>query len=141
MRTVRVILSVAAAGLLVTGVVLFLSTRAGTTGPALLWLVCAVLLHDLLLAPLVLLCGLALRGSALRGVWRGALITAGCLTLVALPTMLYAGPPDNPSVLPLDYPRNWLLAMAGTALAVLLVLLPRALRRLAGLRRQTKDRS
>lgn len=144
MRTLRVTLAAAGTVLLVFGAWLLLfDTRPGTVWPVMLWLAGVVAVHDVLLVPLVLLCGLALRGSSLRhtrGVCRGALITAGCLTLVALPAVLHAGAPRNPTVLPLDYPLNWLLSLAGTAVAACCVLLWRGpLRR--GLRRLRKDRS
>lgn len=46
---------------------------------------------------------------------RGALLVAGALTAVALPVLLRPGRTANPSVLPLDYPRNWLIAMVAVA--------------------------
>ncbi|MYS44181.1 hypothetical protein GTY23_23710, partial [Streptomyces sp. SID5998] len=46
---------------------------------------------------------------------RGALLVAGALTAVALPPLLRPGVPANSSVLPLDYLRNWLLALAAVA--------------------------
>ncbi|MFS4108324.1 hypothetical protein ACLU4X_26700, partial [Streptomyces sp. PD-S100-1] len=54
------------------------------------------------------------RGGA-RGPVRGALLVAGALTAVALPPLLRPGVPANSSVLPLDYLRNWLLALAAVA--------------------------
>src|SRR5947209_3825733 len=74
------------------------------------WLVGAVLLHDGVLVPLVLAIGAGLRVLPLRGPLRGGLIIAGALTAVALPMILAPGTPANPSVLPLDYLRNWLVA-------------------------------
>ncbi|MFJ6050658.1 hypothetical protein [Streptomyces sp. NPDC092307] len=79
-----------------------------------LWLAGGVLVHDGLIAPSIVgvgaLCAAA--GLRLRGVPRAALIVAGSLTVIALPPLLRPGGVANPSVLPLDYPRNWLLAMA-----------------------------
>lgn len=117
------------AGLAVLGVgawLLFFQTRPDTVPWLAVWLAGSVGVHDFLLVPLVLLAGLGLRRSRARGVWRGALLCGGCLTLLALPLMLWEGSPRNPTVLPLDYPSNWALAMAGTALATMCVLLVRA---------------
>lgn len=86
------------------------------------WLAGAVLLHDLVLLPLVLAAGLLLRrldGHAVRGVVRGGLVVAGCVTLVALPPLLRPGEPANPTVLPLDYGRNALLLIALTGVGTL----------------------
>ncbi|MFM9442181.1 hypothetical protein [Streptomyces acidiscabies] len=80
----------------------------------LLWLAVAVAVHDGLIAPLVLLIG---RAGPVRGPVRAALIVSGALTAVALPVLLRPGPRPDSSVLPLDYPRNWLIALAVTALA------------------------
>ncbi|MEU9861949.1 hypothetical protein AB0D99_13795 [Streptomyces sp. NPDC047971] len=81
------------------------------------WLVAGVLVHDGLIAPLVY--AVAALGAAVglrpRGVPRAALIVAGSLTLIALPPLLRPGAVANATVLPLDYPRNWLLAMAAVA--------------------------
>jgi hypothetical protein len=99
---------------------------------AVVWLGGAIVLHDLIIAPLVLAAGFLLAALPARGTLRAALIVCGALTLVALPPLLRPGAPTNPSALPLDYLRNWLLtlgAVAGLAAAVLI--LPRAGRALA----------
>ncbi|MEU8433529.1 hypothetical protein AB0F18_11520 [Streptomyces sp. NPDC029216] len=82
------------------------------------WLGGAVVVHDALVAPLVLAIAAlaAAAGLRLRGVPRGALLVAGSLTAIALPPLLRPGGVANPTVLPLDYLRNWLLAMAAVAL-------------------------
>ncbi|GAA1921475.1 hypothetical protein [Streptantibioticus ferralitis] len=87
------------------------------------WLAGAVLLHDGALVPLVLAIGAALRGPRwLRGPLRGGLIAAGCLTAVALPALVGPGTPaGNPTVLPLDYGRNWLIALGAVAAATAVV--------------------
>lgn len=79
-----------------------------------LWLAGGVLVHDGLIAPLVIAVGAlcAAAGLRLRGVPRAALVVAGSLTVIALPPLLRPGGVANASVLPLHYPRNWLLAMA-----------------------------
>ncbi|SHM57177.1 hypothetical protein [Actinacidiphila paucisporea] len=78
---------------------------AGWTG-VLEWLAAAVVLHDGVLVPLVLCLG-ALLGARLRRRLRWAFVVAGSLTAAALPVLLAPGPAANPSVRPLDYPRNW----------------------------------
>ncbi|KOU38218.1 hypothetical protein [Streptomyces sp. WM6378] len=87
----------------------------------LIWLAGGVVLHDGVIAPLVLGLGFMLGGLKNRGLVRGALLTAGCLTLVALPVLLRPLPTANSSVLPLDYVRGLLISLA--VVAVLAVLL------------------
>ncbi|WP_306330185.1 hypothetical protein [Streptomyces venezuelae] len=72
----------------------------------LLWLAGAVVLHDGVLAPLVLAVGLLIAARPARGLWRGALIVAGSVILVTLPLLVRPGEPPNPSALPLPYGRN-----------------------------------
>ncbi|KMO94279.1 hypothetical protein [Streptomyces roseus] len=102
-----------------------------------LWLAGAVVVHDGLVAPLVIAVA-ALTGAfglRLRGVPRAALIVAGSLTAIALPPLLRPGGTANPTVVPLDYLRNWLLTMAAVALAAGLYAGTRAA--LRGARRRT----
>ncbi|KOU33829.1 hypothetical protein ADK53_17275 [Streptomyces sp. WM6373] len=100
------------------------------------WLGGAVAVHDGLVAPIVFAVAAlaAAAGLRLRGVPRAALIVAGSLTAIALPPLLRPGPAANPTVLPLDYLRNWLLAMAAVALVTVLHAALRALTRRAGRR-------
>ncbi|MCX4625678.1 hypothetical protein [Streptomyces sp. NBC_01443] len=84
-----------------------------------LWLAGAVVVHDGLIAPLVIAVA-ALTGALglrLHGIPRAALIVAGSLTAIALPPLLRPGGAANPTVVPLDYLGNWLLAMAAVAVA------------------------
>ncbi|MFI2717134.1 hypothetical protein [Streptomyces collinus] len=100
-----------AVGLALMGVGVSLLIDVRDLRGALVWLAGAVVLHDVVIAPVVLLIGTALvRGSA-RGPVRAALLVAGSLTMVALPVLLRPGRRANPSVLPLDYPRNWLVML------------------------------
>ncbi|MEU5991674.1 hypothetical protein ABZ806_22100 [Spirillospora sp. NPDC047418] len=84
------------------------------------WFAGAAVLHDAVLVPLVLAAGLAtgrLPGRFRRTV-RAALVTAACVTAVALPLVLgYGRRADEPSRLPLPYGRN--LAIVLAAIAVL----------------------
>nr|WP_093879062.1 hypothetical protein [Streptomyces sp. TLI_105] len=72
----------------------------------LVWLAGALVLHDGILAPLVLAVGLLLVGRRRRGLLRGALLVAGSVVLVTLPLLVRPGAPPNPSALPLPYGRN-----------------------------------
>lgn len=82
------------------------------------WFGGALVAHDAILVPAVLIVGLAVR----RAGWavRAAVIVAGAVTLATLPTVLALGRrADNPSILPLDYGRNLLLVLAALGLAAL----------------------
>ncbi|MGP3972160.1 hypothetical protein [Streptomyces sp. 6N223] len=96
--------------------VLLFDAASRTPGQVAAWLAGAVVVHDLLLAPAVLLLGLAVRPlRRVRGALRGALLVGGCVTLVALPPLLRPGAPRNETVLPLDYGRNLALLLAVVA--------------------------
>ncbi|GHF82807.1 hypothetical protein GCM10018787_34550 [Streptomyces thermodiastaticus] len=118
-----------AAGLALLGQGVSLLRDVPGPGDVLVWLAGAVALHDALIAPLVLLIGRLLVRGGLRGPVRGALLVAGALTLVALPPLLRPGPRANPSVLPLDYPRNWLITLAAVAAVTVVYAAARAVRR------------
>ncbi|MEU2448503.1 hypothetical protein ABZ605_00320 [Streptomyces sp. NPDC012765] len=112
MRTVRY--AVGGLGLVVTAFGGFLLVREPGPWRIALWLAGGVLVHDALVAPLVIAVAAlaAAAGVRLRGVPRAALIVAGSLTVIALPPLLRPSGVANATVLPLDYPRNWLLSMA-----------------------------
>ncbi|MFC9977969.1 hypothetical protein ACFVH6_44390 [Spirillospora sp. NPDC127200] len=81
------------------------------------WVGGAVLVHDLVFAPAVLLAGAAVTHRRTRA----ALVVAGAVTLVALPMVLGLGRrPDNASILPLPYGRNLLIVLAVIAVAAFL---------------------
>nr|WSX48766.1 hypothetical protein OG409_07275 [Streptomyces sp. NBC_00974] len=93
-------------------------------GGVVVWLGGALVLHDGVIAPLVLAVGMAVAAVPARGVVRGALLTGGALVLITLPLLLRPGVPANPSVLPLPYGRNLAVVLgvvAVTAPAVALV--------------------
>ncbi|MGW0750768.1 hypothetical protein [Streptomyces sp. NPDC002587] len=100
-----------------------------------IWLAGAVAVHDGIVAPLVLAAGLLLAGGRASSTVRGALIVAGSLTVIALPVLLRPGTPHNPSVLPLDYPRNWSLALVAVAALTALLHAARWVRGRRGSRR------
>ncbi|MFI1397895.1 hypothetical protein [Streptomyces sp. NPDC020681] len=93
-----------------------------------IWLAGAVVLHDGIIAPLVLAVGLLLAFMPARGTLRAALIVAGSLTVIALPLLLRPGAKANSSVLPLDYGRNLLIAIGAVAVLTAALLVMRRLR-------------
>lgn len=106
------------------------------------WLGGGVLLHDVVLAPLVLLLGfVAVR--LLPGGWRaavaGGLVVLGSVTLLAIPVLgRFGAKPDNPTLLDRAYGPGWLAMAAGVVLGTLVVGLLR--RRRAGLERRGVSR-
>ncbi|SDL81727.1 hypothetical protein [Streptomyces wuyuanensis] len=113
--------------MMAVGAALVLSNRDAPG--VLVWLGGALVLHDAVLAPLVLGVGLLVAGLPARGVVRGALVVGGSLVLVTLPLLLRPGAPPNPSALPLPYARNLVIVLGAVAGAACLVLLVRWLRR------------
>ncbi|MCX4782679.1 hypothetical protein [Streptomyces sp. NBC_01264] len=115
MKSLRLVLG--AAGLLLIAIGGRLLAVLPDPFDVLVWMGGAVVLHDGIIAPLVLLAGLAVAAVPARGLVRGALLTAGVLVLVTLPLLLRPGTPPNPSALPLPYGRNLLLVLAAVAVA------------------------
>ncbi|MFF9011473.1 hypothetical protein ACF09C_00655 [Streptomyces sp. NPDC014870] len=126
--------AVGALGVGLMGLGAVLVVRTGTVGEVLLWLAGAIVLHDGLIAPLVRGVGLLLAAVPARGVLRGGLVVAGSLTLIALPLLLRPGSAPNPTALPLDYLRNWLVLMGVVAVGTGALL---GARRLAQRRRRS----
>ncbi|MCZ7457172.1 hypothetical protein [Streptomyces sp. WMMC940] len=93
------------------------------------WLGGALVLHDAVLAPLVLGVGMLVAALPARGVVRGALVVGGSLVLITLPLLLRPGTPPNPSALPLPYGRNLVIVLGAVAGVACLVLIVRRLRR------------
>ncbi|WP_395365947.1 hypothetical protein ACHGLA_33125 [Streptomyces sp. YH02] len=135
MTVVRYVVGGCGIGLMVFGGTLLLEQpepwRVGV------WLAGGVLVHDGLIAPLVFAIAAfsAAAGLRLRGVPRAALVVAGSLTAIALPPLLRPGGVANATVLPLDYLRNWLLAMAAVAVITVAYAGVRAAMRRAARRR------
>ncbi|KAA6211205.1 hypothetical protein [Streptomyces filamentosus] len=107
----------------------WLVTAEPAPGAVLVWLAGALVVHDGVLAPLVLAVGLLIAGRPGRGLWRGALVIAGSVVLVTLPLLLRPGPPPNPSALPLAYGRNLAIVLAAVAAGAGLLHLARLWRR------------
>ncbi|MFD7919254.1 hypothetical protein ACFV3R_08530 [Streptomyces sp. NPDC059740] len=128
-RTVRLLTALLGLASTAWGALL-LSSVAEAWG-AVRWLAGAVVLHDGVVAPLVLGAGTLLAGlrEGPRAVVRGALLTGGCVTAVAAPVLLRPGRPANATVLPLDYPADWLLVLAAIAVCAAVLLVGSAARR------------
>ncbi|MGC9540985.1 hypothetical protein [Streptomyces sp. UG1] len=133
MKALRVAVGVAGVALMGVGASLLMEVR--DLWGVLVWLGGAVVLHDAVIAPVVLLAGLLLVRGGVRGPVRGALLVAGALTAVALPVLLRPGRTANSSVLPLDYPRNWLIALLAVAVVTALWAVVRGLLGRGGRRR------
>jgi hypothetical protein len=99
-----------------------------------LWLGGAVLVDDLVLVPVTIAVGWALtrwsvgRRERTVDAVRTMLLYVGVTTLIALPLLLRQGEGANPTVLPRDYLRDWLVLEAGIVLAGLVWLLATAAR-------------
>ncbi|MFI8520781.1 hypothetical protein ACIGEZ_23575 [Streptomyces sp. NPDC085481] len=117
--------TVGAIGVALTGLGAWLVAVEPDPWGVLVWLAGAVVLHDGILAPLVLAVGLLLVARSQRGLWRGALIVAGSVVLVTLPLLVRPGEPPNASALPLPYARNLVIVLAAVAVATLAVSLVR----------------
>ena len=111
--------------------------RADPVGVA-TWLVGGVVLHDLVLAPVVIVL-VVVAARTLPAAWRGptaaALVVLGSVTLLAIPVLgRFGARPDNPTLLDRPYVAGWLLVAALTVLATAatVVLRARRVRRAAG---------
>ncbi|MFF6883738.1 hypothetical protein ACFY9F_11160 [Streptomyces sp. NPDC012421] len=102
-------------GVLMIGTGAWLVASEPDPAGVLLWLAGALVLHDGVLAPVVLAVGLLLVGRRYRGVLRAALVAAGSLVLVTLPLLVRPGEPPNPSALPLPYGRNLTIVLVVVA--------------------------
>jgi hypothetical protein len=93
-----------------------LALGVGNLVSATVWLVGGVVLHDGVLAPLVLGLGaLAARWlpEQVRVPATGALVVLGSLTLVAVPVLgRFGARPDNPTLLDRPYAAGWLVVAA-----------------------------
>ncbi|MFF1558503.1 hypothetical protein [Streptomyces sp. NPDC058279] len=103
----------------------------------LVWLGGALVLHDAVIAPLVLGVGMLVAALPARGLTRGALLTGGAVLLVTLPLLLRPGAAPNASALPLPYGRNLLLVLGAVAVAAALLAAVSAVRSHGRRRRDT----
>lgn len=106
---------------------------------AAMWFLGGALLSDLILAPLVIGTGALLSRTVsdrLRPFLQAGLIITGGLTLAVLPLLSGRGRSDtNPSALPLNYPRGWLIAVACVWAGILILAAARSMRHSRGRRR------
>jgi hypothetical protein len=96
---------------------------------AAIWLVSGVVLHDFVLAPVVLVV-VALGGRVVPAAFRGpavaGLVVLGTVTLLALPVLSRMGErADNPSLLDRHYTLGWLVLAALVVAAVVVAGLAR----------------
>lgn len=102
----------------------------------LVWLGGALVLHDAVIAPLVLGVGLLVAALPARGLLRGALLTGGAVLLITLPLLVRPGNPPNTSALPLPYGQNLLLVLGAVAVVAGLLAVVSAVRSRARRRRE-----
>ncbi len=80
------------------------------------WLVGGLVLHDAVLAPVVVVAGWLVTRVLppwLRAPVQGGILVIGVVTLASVPLLLGLGRrPGHPSADPLDYPRNLLVVVA-----------------------------
>ncbi|SOD61588.1 hypothetical protein SAMN06297387_103244 [Streptomyces zhaozhouensis] len=116
MRIARGVLAVAGLALMLAGArLMWVATPSGAPFEVAVWLGGALVAHDVVLASLVMLAGLAVPRGPGRGAVRGGLVVAGCATLVVSPILLRPGAPRNPTVLSLDYGSNLAALLAAVA--------------------------
>jgi hypothetical protein len=81
-----------------------------------LWLGGAVFADDFVLIPLTIAVGWVLTRLRAGAAIRTTLLYVGITTLIAIPLMLRQGKGANPTVLPRDYLRDWLVLEAAIVL-------------------------
>ncbi len=133
MRATRIGLGVL--GLVATayGLLLVVGLGSGQPGSVLVWVVGGVLLHDAVLAPLVVVLGVLAVMSTSRS-WRiplvWALVVLGPLTLVAVPVLgRFGARADNPTLLDRPYWAGYVVVV--TLVLILVVAAARRRRRSA----------
>lgn len=105
---------------------------------AAIWVVSGIVLHDLVLAPLVVVLvyvGARVVPAAARAPAVAGLVVLGTVTVLSVPVLgAFGRRPDNPTLLDRDYWAGW-LALAGLVLLVVVVAsLVRSRRRSSGSR-------
>jgi len=127
MRNIRWVLVGGGVLLLAWGaLVMFDSVRTTRIPGVALWIAAAIVLHDGILAPIVVALGIALRRAGRRvtgtvvAIVQGGIVVGSIVSLIAVPTIVAKNfAPANPTVLPLNYGLNlfifWLVLAALTA--------------------------
>ena len=84
-----------------------------------MWLVAGVVVHDAVLAPVVVML-FALPVGRWKGPFAAGLVVLGTLSVTAIPVLSGQGErPDNPSLLDRPYWTGWLVVVGLTAVGVL----------------------
>lgn len=95
-------------------------TDADQLVSALVWLAGGVVLHDAVLAPVVVVAGVAaarLLPGAVRAPLAVVVVVLGSVTLLSLPVLL-GREPANPTLLDRDYTTGWLVVASLVVVAV-----------------------
>lgn len=126
MRFWRIFLAVAGIALLIFGASRLLTKVPGTMLVwVAIWLVAALIIHDGIVSPLVLMIGVALRRFVPdrgRRYLQAGLIMAAAVTVIALPLMYRRdSQPPSKALLLQNYPLNWalLLGLIGAGVLIL----------------------
>lgn len=126
MRFWRIFLAVAGIALLIFGASRLLTKVPGTMLVwVAIWLVAALIIHDGIVSPLVLMIGVALRRFVPdrgRRYLQAGLIVAAVVTVIALPLMYRRdSQPPSKALLLQNYPLNWalLLGLIGAGVLIL----------------------
>jgi hypothetical protein len=113
MSVIRVVLLALGTTLVAVGVVELLTGGPRDTLAATVWLAGGVVLHDFVLAPLVVASGVL--ATRLVPGWAGppavaAAVVLGTVTLMAFPVLgRFGARPDNPTLLDRPYVAGWLV--------------------------------
>jgi len=119
---IRIAMVAAGVALMAVGALAVLASVKGAALTNLgIWLVAGVALHDVVIALAVASIGFVVAKTIprrVRGIVQGGLIVAAAVALMSIPVVLgKAKTPLNPSILPLDYPRN-LMIIIGIVFAI-----------------------
>ena len=137
MNRVRALLALAGVAAAAYGGLLLADDSWGDLVGVASWLVSGVVLHDLVLAPVVvvvLVVGARRLPETWRGPTAGALVVLGSVTLLAIPVLgRFGARPDNPTLLDRPYVAGWALIAVVTVLVTVatIVVRTRRLRRAA----------
>ncbi len=128
----RVLLGLAGVATAVYGWLLLLDNGFGDLVDVATWLVSGVVLHDLVLAPLVIVL-VVVTSRVLPDAWRApaaaALVVLGSVTLLAIPVLgRFGARVDNPTLLDRSYWAGWALIAALVLLATAAMILGRVRR-------------
>jgi len=130
----RLVIGAVGVGVAAYGAWLLLSRQdAEQLRSAVVWLVAGVVLHDAVLAPVVVVLGLVgsrLLPPAARAPVAVGAVVLGSVTLLAVPVLGgFGARSDNPSLLDRDYTTGWLVLAAVVVVLVVVTTVLRARRR------------